>query len=100
MWITRARRIVDLSAEHAIPTLYYRREFADAGGLVSYGSNPDETYRMLGIYAGRILKGEKPADWCCAPLGPIVLINFAYWWRPWFQRPSAQLMPPLSVRGR
>ncbi len=59
---TRVRPIVDLSAKHAIPTLYYRREFAEAGGLVSYGSNPDETYRMLGIYTGRILKGEKPAD--------------------------------------
>jgi putative ABC transport system substrate-binding protein len=59
---TRARRIVTSCAEQAIPTLYYRREFAEAGGLVSYGSNPDETYHLLGTYVGRVLKGEKPAD--------------------------------------
>ena len=59
---TRARRVVQLAANHALPTLYYRREFADAGGLLSYGSDPDEAYHTLGLYAGRILKGEKPAD--------------------------------------
>ena len=59
---TRARRVVQLAANHALPTLYYRREFADAGDLLSYGSDPDEAYHTLGLYAGRILKGEKPAD--------------------------------------
>ena len=44
--------------------LYFRREFAAVGGLISYGTNADEGYRLLGVYAGRILKGEKgrPAD--------------------------------------
>ena len=59
---TRARRVVQLAANPALPTLYYRREFADAGDLLSYGSDPDEAYHTLGLYAGRILKGEKPAD--------------------------------------
>jgi putative ABC transport system substrate-binding protein len=57
-----ARQLVVLSARHAIPTLYSRREFAAAGGLVSYGPNQDESYRLLGVYAARILKGEKPGD--------------------------------------
>jgi putative ABC transport system substrate-binding protein len=61
-FFTRARQIVQMVANHALPTLYYRREFTDAGGLLSYGSDPDETYHTLGLYTGRVLKGEKPAD--------------------------------------
>jgi putative tryptophan/tyrosine transport system substrate-binding protein len=61
-FFTRVTQLVVLSARHAIPTLYSRREFAAAGGLVSYGPNQDETYRILGVYAARILKGEKPSD--------------------------------------
>jgi putative ABC transport system substrate-binding protein len=62
LFFTRATQLVVLSARHAIPTLYSRREFAAAGGLVSYGPNQDESYRLLGVYAARILKGEKPGD--------------------------------------
>jgi putative ABC transport system substrate-binding protein len=61
-FFTRATQLVVLSARHAIPTLYSRREFAAAGGLLSYGPNQDESYRLLGVYAARILKGEKPGD--------------------------------------
>ena len=61
-FFTRATQLVVLSARHAIPTLYSRREFAAAGGLLSYGPNQDESYRLLGAYAARILKGEKPGD--------------------------------------
>jgi putative ABC transport system substrate-binding protein len=58
----RASQIVVLAARHAVPALYFRREFAAVGGLMSYGSNAVEGYRVLGVYAGRIIKGEKPGD--------------------------------------
>ena len=51
-----------LTVHHAVPAIYQRREFAAAGGLMSYGSNIADTHRLVGIYTGRILKGEKPAD--------------------------------------
>ena len=61
-FFTRAPQLVVLAARHAIPTLYSRREFAAAGGLISYAANAKESYRLLGVYAARVLKGEKPGD--------------------------------------
>jgi len=49
-------------AQHAVPAIYQFREFAAAGGLMSYGADLADGYRQVGIYAGRILKGAKPAD--------------------------------------
>jgi putative ABC transport system substrate-binding protein len=59
---SRANQIVTLAAQHAVPAIYYLRDFVVAGGLVSYGASVADGYHQVGIYAGRILKGEKPAD--------------------------------------
>lgn len=59
---SNSARIAALAAEHRIPAIAHSREFALAGGLMSYGTNLADAYRMAGNYAGRILKGEKPAD--------------------------------------
>jgi putative tryptophan/tyrosine transport system substrate-binding protein len=59
---TRAERIAAMALRDSIPTIYQYRKFARAGGLISYGSDETEYYRLVGIYAGRILKGDKPGD--------------------------------------
>jgi ABC transporter substrate binding protein len=55
-------QIVVLAARHAVPTIYAFRQFAESGGLISYSTDLIEVYRQIGVYVGRVLKGEKPAD--------------------------------------
>jgi ABC-type uncharacterized transport system substrate-binding protein len=62
LFTNRPVQLATLAARHAMPTIYALREFAEAGGLMSYGSNFTDLFRQAGTYAGRVLKGEKPAD--------------------------------------
>jgi putative ABC transport system substrate-binding protein len=59
---SRSEQLAALTVRHAVPAIYAWREFAVAGGLLSYGADVTEAYRLAGNYTGRVLKGDKPAD--------------------------------------
>jgi putative ABC transport system substrate-binding protein len=59
---SRSERLASLALRYALPAVYQWREFAVAGGLMSYGADTSDAYRLAGIYTGRVLKGDKPAD--------------------------------------
>ena len=62
LFTAHSERLAELTVRHALPAIYEFHRFAAAGGLASYGSSETEYYRLVGAYAGRILKGERPAD--------------------------------------
>jgi putative ABC transport system substrate-binding protein len=62
LFTTHRERIIALAARYAVPTMYVQREYASAGGLITYGTDLPDVYRLTGGYAGRILRGDKPAD--------------------------------------
>ena len=62
LFTSRSEQLAALTVRHAVPAIHDKREFAVAGGLMSYGGNIADSYRLAGVYTGRILKGDKPAD--------------------------------------
>jgi putative tryptophan/tyrosine transport system substrate-binding protein len=59
---SRRVQLVNLASRHAVPATFSNRDFAEIGGLMSYGANIAHAFRQVGVYAGRVLKGAKPAD--------------------------------------
>jgi putative tryptophan/tyrosine transport system substrate-binding protein len=62
IYLPRQQKFTDVAARYAIPTVYFVRDFVEGGGLISYGTSFADAYRLAGVYAGRILKGDKPGD--------------------------------------
>ena len=61
-FVSRSQQLATLALRHGIPAIFQFREFVAAGGLISYGGSGTGQFRQVGVYVGRILKGEKPAD--------------------------------------
>jgi putative ABC transport system substrate-binding protein len=61
-FVDRGEQLGALTLRHEVPTIFQYREFAAAGGLMSYGGSRTDPFRQVGVYTGRILKGDKPAD--------------------------------------
>jgi putative ABC transport system substrate-binding protein len=91
---SRTEQLGTLALRHALPTVFQFREFAAAGGLASYNSNLQDVSRLIGVYTGRILKGEKPADLPVQRATKVeLIINLK-------TAKALGLTVPLSLRGR
>src|SRR5207302_11366427 len=62
LYMDRVEQIATLAARHGVPTIHFQRQFAAVGGLMSYGPDYLDQVRQVGVYVGRVLRGEKPAD--------------------------------------
>jgi ABC-type uncharacterized transport system substrate-binding protein len=94
LFINQCDQVVALAAQHALPAIYQWREFTTAGGLMSYGSDLTKNYRQAGVYAGKILKGAKPAD---LPVQQVVKLELAINLKT---AKSLGLTIPLSIVAR
>jgi putative tryptophan/tyrosine transport system substrate-binding protein len=91
---SRSEQLGELTTRHAVPTVYQLRTFAAAGGLASYGTSLSDSYRETGVYTGRILKGEKPADLPVQQATKVeLIINLK-------TAQALRLTVPLSLLGR
>ena len=93
LFTNRPVQLATLAARHAMPTIYAVREFAEAGGLMSYGSSYADLFRHAGTYTGRVLKGEKPADL------PILLPRAILRWSNSFRIDYNTNRPHSSLNG-
>jgi putative ABC transport system substrate-binding protein len=92
--LSRPGPLATTALRHEVPTVFQNREFAAAGGLMSYGRSAINNYRLVGVYTGRILKGEKPADLPVQQETKVELfINLR-------TAKTFGLAVPLSLRGR
>ena len=83
-----------LAARHGLPAIYEWREFAEAGGLMSYGTRLADAYHQAGVYAGRVLKGDKPAD-----LPVVQVTKFEFGINLSTAKTLGIEVPPLSARA-
>src|SRR5262249_13510788 len=93
-FITQIEQLATLTVRHAVPAIFPYREFTAAGGLMSYGVSNRDLYRLVGVYTGRILRGEKPAD---LPVQQGTKVELASNLRP---AGAFGITFPVSLRGR
>ena len=94
LYVAQAERLAALALSHAMPAVFQVREFAAAGGLMSYGTSNTDSFRLIGTYAGRILKGQKPAD---LPVQQVTKIDLTINLKT---ARALGITAPITLRGR